>query len=83
MLFKKKNRVKQKSMNPISLGIFIFSVKQHFKGLTDHALIAHLVNEKFKQTITKEDIDDYYGYNDIMVECYEDESRKHIYKLQV
>lgn len=82
MLLKKKNSVKQKRIDPISLNLFIFTVKQQFGDLKDHSLLAYYINQKFKLNITKEDIDDFYGFNDILVECFEDESRKQFYKLQ-
>ena len=78
----KKNSVEQKALNPMSLNYFIFSVKQQYGDLKDHSLIAQLINERFNLKVTKDQVDDYYGFNDILVECFEDESRKQIYKLK-
>ena len=82
-MLKKKNSVERKSIDAISLNLYIFTVKQQYKDLSDHALIAHLINQKFKLNITKEHIDNFYGFNDIYVENFEDESRKQFYKLQI
>lgn len=82
---KKKNSVEQKRVDPITLSFFIFTLKQSYGKLKDHALIAQLLNEKFKLGVTRKDIDEYYGFNDnpvIIDECFEDESRKHEYFLK-
>ena len=85
MIKLKKNSVKQKSVNNMLLSILLFKLKQDYGNVTDHALIALILKTKYKQELTKKDIDDYYGFNDAPVvihEDYEFESRKQQFKLQ-
>ena len=86
MIKSKKNSVKQKSMNKMLLSLLLFKLKQDYGNVTDHALLALILNTKYKQSLTKDDIDDYYGYNDepvVVHEDYEFESRKQSHKLQL
>jgi len=82
MLLKKKNSVKQKRVSSLQIAFFIFNLRQDYADLKDHSLIAYLLKTKFKLNISKQDIDSYYGFDDIITECLEDESRKQFYTLQ-
>jgi hypothetical protein len=68
------------------LGLLLFKLKQDYGNITDHTLIAYTLNTKYKQNVTKKDIDRYYGFDDtsiIIHEDYELESRKQKFKLQL
>lgn len=80
--FKKKIAVEQKRVSALQIAFFIFNLRRDYADLKDHSLIAHLLKTRFKLNVSKQDIDDYYGFNDIITECFEDESRKHFYTLQ-
>lgn len=69
-------------MSAVQIAFFIFRLRQDFANLTDHSLIAHLLKTRFKLSVSKEDINNYYGFDDIITECLEDESRKQFYTLQ-
>lgn len=79
-----KTQVKVKTkITPITLGYLIFKIRSKYSNVKDHSLIAQYITNYYKINITKEDIDNYYGFNDIVVECFEDESRIQEYKLKL
>lgn len=80
---KVKNSVKPKKLDHVSLGFYIFLIRNKSGPIKDHALLAQLIKKRFKIEVSKSDIDNYYGFNDVVSECYEDESRKQLYKLQL
>lgn len=80
---KVKDFIKPEKLDHISLGFYIFLIRNKSGPIRDHALLAQLIKERFKVEVSKADIDNYYGFNNVVSECYEDESRKQFYKLQL
>jgi hypothetical protein len=79
---KKNSAVEQMRVNPQVLNFFILTLKQDYPNLSDHTLIAQLLNQRFKLHVTKNNVNEILGPEIILTECFEDESRKQFYKLK-